>query len=96
MLFYLLKTIILSLILILIVHNLYIYFINTLTVPKVKDLIDTPNKKYEEIFKKLNDNIEKTSERKNKTKNINENIIKKNNASSNMKNELLNFLNSKN
>ncbi len=96
MLFYLLKTIILSLIFILIVHNLYIYFINTLTVPKVKDLIDTPNKKYEEIFKKLNDNVEKTSERKNKTKNLNENTLKKNNASSSMKNELLNFLNSKN
>ena len=43
-------SIIISLILIIIIHNLFIYFKDNLTAPKVKDFINKPNKNYEEIF----------------------------------------------
>lgn len=43
---------IISLILIMLVHYLYSFFINTLTVPKVRDLINKPTEKYNEILSK--------------------------------------------
>ena len=43
-------SIIISLILIIIIHNLFIYFKDNLTAPKVKDFINKPNKNYEEIY----------------------------------------------
>lgn len=45
---------ILSFIFIYLVHHLLNFFKNMLTVPKVKDLVDSPNKKYEDIFATLN------------------------------------------
>ena len=47
---------IISLILIALIHHLFYFFKDTLTVPKVKDLIHVPRKEYEEI-----DNTLKTS-----------------------------------
>ena len=41
---------IISLILIMLVHYLYSFFINTLTVPKVRDLINKPTERYNEIL----------------------------------------------
>jgi hypothetical protein len=41
---------IISLILIMLVHYLYSFFINTLTVPKVRDLINKPAERYNEIL----------------------------------------------
>lgn len=41
---------IISLILIMLVHYLYSFFINTLTVPKVRDLINKPVERYNEIL----------------------------------------------
>ena len=41
---------IISLVLILLVHYLYSFFIDTLTVPKVKDLVNKPAEKYNEIL----------------------------------------------
>ena len=41
---------ILSLIFILLVHHLIYFFKNSLTVPKVNELINSSNKKYEKIF----------------------------------------------
>ena len=43
-----------SFIFIYLVHHLLNFFKNMLTVPKVKDLVDSPNKKYEDIFATLN------------------------------------------
>ena len=40
---------IISLMLIILVHYLYSFFINTLTVPKVRDMINKPNQRYSEI-----------------------------------------------
>ena len=44
---------IISFIFIYLVHHLLNFFKNMLTVPKVKDLVDSPNKKYENIFATL-------------------------------------------
>ena len=41
---------IISLILIMLVHYLYSFFINTLTVPKVRDLINKPTERYNKIL----------------------------------------------
>lgn len=54
MLFLTLKTIFISLLLITLVHYLYGFFKNTLTVPKVKDLVNKPAKRYDEMFEMIN------------------------------------------
>ena len=42
-----------SIILIFLVHHLLIFFKSVLTVPKVKDLVNTPTQKYESMFKAM-------------------------------------------
>ena len=44
------KWTIISLVLIILVHYLYSFFIDTLTVPKVKDLIHNPSERYNQII----------------------------------------------
>lgn len=41
---------ILSIFLIMIMHQLYVYIIDTLTVPKTKDMVYKPTKRYNEIM----------------------------------------------
>lgn len=41
---------IISVIFIFVVHYLISFFKNTLTVPKIKDLVNSPNQKYQDIF----------------------------------------------
>jgi len=41
---------IISVVLILLVHHLIVFFKNTLTVPKVKDLVNAPMMKYEDMY----------------------------------------------
>lgn len=43
----------LSLCLIAVMHYLYVFFKTTLTVPKVKDLVNRPQKQYDALFKGL-------------------------------------------
>ena len=50
MLFFTLKTIVVSLLLIALIHYLYGFFKNTLTVPKVKDLVNKPAQRYNQMF----------------------------------------------
>ena len=50
MIFWSIKVTILSLILIFVFHNLYGFFKNTLTTPKIKDLVNKPQKRYDEII----------------------------------------------
>lgn len=50
MLIWIIQSIILSVIFILILHNLICYFKDTLTIPKIKDLISSPSIKYENIY----------------------------------------------
>ena len=50
MFFYVLQSLILSLLLIFLVHYLFEFFKSTMTVPKVKDLVKGPSKRYDEIY----------------------------------------------
>ena len=70
---------IISLVLIILVHYLFTFFKTNLTIPKVKDLVNKPQKQYETLF----DTIKETSI-KHKQTNSDDN--------SNMKNELNNYL----
>tara|TARA_Y100000992_G_scaffold302152_1_gene275225 strand:- start:1069 stop:1488 length:420 start_codon:yes stop_codon:yes gene_type:complete len=51
MLPWLIQTAIISLVIILILHNIYFFFKENLTTPSVTDYINRPNEKYEEICK---------------------------------------------
>jgi len=85
--------IITSLILIILIHYLFNFFKDTLTTPKVKDLVEQPLMRYKNI-EKITNNIE-TQDIIGTTK-IDEIIDKKNTATNNendMKNELKNFFN---
>ena len=94
-----------SIILIFLVHHLIHFFKTTLTVPKIKDLVHSPNQKYKDIF----DTIYNTNSNSNSNSNTNSNInytsidlLPTDNSSSIdnssidqsflMKNELKNFL----
>ena len=82
MLYWTIQWIIISLILIILLHNLYTFFKNTLTFPKVKDLVNRPTQRYNELLSTIkNDN----ADFKPTTKLPNEN--------EGMKNELKHFLN---
>ena len=50
MFFSILKWVITSLILIFLVHHLYMFLMNTLTVPKIKDLVNKPMQQYQEML----------------------------------------------
>ena len=79
MLLWTLQSIVISLILIVLIHYLFYFFKNTLTVPKVKDLVNKPRERYNEVISTLN----------NKLNNEKDIIPNKND----MDNELQNFLN---
>ena len=50
MLYWTIRWILFSLVLIFLIHYLYIFFKTTLTVPKIKDLVNKPTEKYNEIL----------------------------------------------
>ena len=50
MLLSILQQIILSFILIAVIHYIYEYFKNNLTEPKIKDLVNKPKEKYEQLY----------------------------------------------
>ena len=80
MIFLIKKTSLFSLLFIALIHHLFIFFKNMLTVPKIKDLVNSPTERYNEIL----DTLQKTSS-------INQNQNKINNED-NMNSELTNFL----
>jgi len=53
MLFWIIKQVVISLVLIVLVHYIYVFFKDNLTVPKIKDLVNRPTKQYEEMYKAL-------------------------------------------
>ena len=95
MLFWSIKIMLLSLVLILLVHHLYIYFKNTLTIPKTKDLVNKPKETYNEIYDIIKKNPENTNVNANnkdkKEISISENKFVSDNK--NMKEELQMFVN---
>jgi hypothetical protein len=50
MFFSILKWVIISLTLIFLVHHLYMFLMNTLTVPKIKDLVNKPMQQYQDML----------------------------------------------
>jgi len=56
MVFSIIKWTLISLTLIFLIHHLYMFLLNTLTVPKIKDLVNKPNEQYRDIFATLNNN----------------------------------------
>jgi hypothetical protein len=92
MLFWTVQTILISFILIFLVHHLITYFKQILTVPKTRDLVNSPIQKYNDMFKIIasdtsNSNIEDYLPKPGFTP---EEI--KNDVNQEMKNELKNFL----
>lgn len=86
MFFFIIQNVIISLILIVIIHNLYSFFKTTLTTPKIKDLVNGPANTYKDIH----DIIQNQSQ--NNLINNKENL----NSSSNLNsdnNELVEYLN---
>ena len=49
-----LQTVVFSIFFIAIIHYLYLFFMNNLTTPIVKDLVHTPSNKYEHMFHIIN------------------------------------------
>lgn len=56
MFFFIIQCTILSALLIFLVHYLFEFFKSTMTVPKIKDLVKAPSKKYEEMFSLIHQN----------------------------------------
>jgi len=58
MLSWIIQITITSIVLIFLVHYLFNFFKETLTVPKIKDLVNVPNKKYENMYNIISKNNE--------------------------------------
>ena len=72
MLFSIIKFTIISFILIAVIHYLYLFFKDNLTIPKTKDLVNRPNDKYNDILntikKSTTVNTDSSSSMKNELK----------------------------
>jgi hypothetical protein len=94
MIYWTIKTVIISVTFIFLIHHLIEFFKNTLTVPKVKDLVNVPTQKYEHIFNTISknstikNNIEKIEQSIHLSTNINNLPVVEND----MKHELKKFL----
>jgi hypothetical protein len=96
MILWTIQTAIISFVLIFLVHHLLIFFTDTLTVPKVKDLVYVPAQKYEQIYQtiqKSTNSNNTTISKPDSTTNIEELLPMKPDTTS-MKNELKSFLKS--
>jgi len=60
---------IISIILIFLVHHLINFFKSVLTVPKIKDLVNTPNEKYKNIYDTISHNKHRDYEYENDAEN---------------------------
>ena len=84
MLFFIIKNIFVSLIFIISIHTIFIYFKENLTIPKTKDLVNKPAIEYEKIKKEIEKSKNSNKNKKNEVSNKNEEI--------NMKDELRDYL----
>ena len=64
MLFWIIQQTIISIILIISVHYIYIFFKNNLTIPKTKDLVNKPTEQYKQIYNSIKTNKETSQEMK--------------------------------
>lgn len=91
MLYWIIQTIILSLLFIVLLHNLIILLKDNLTVPKVKDLVNSNKQKYENIYNAINSS-QNVSQNANVNNMNDEYLPKKEETETAMKSELKNFL----
>jgi len=61
MLYWVIQITVISIILIFLVHHLINFFKSTLTVPKIKDLVNTPTQKYENMYNIIKNNLKNNS-----------------------------------
>jgi len=87
MLLWIIQISIISVIFIFLVHNLIGFLKSTLTIPKIKDLVTTPNQKYEDMF-----NVMSTSKSNTFDQGQDQDESVEESLSTNMKDELKNFL----
>ena len=94
--YWIIKVFILSLIFIFLLHYLYSFFISTLTIPKVKDLVILPQQKYDELFNSLEQNKSFQGNNSNNGNGNNDNLPPSSSQSSqssqSMKDELIRFM----
>jgi len=101
MLYWAVKITIISIVLVILVHHLINFFKSTLTVPKIKDLVNKPSQKYENMYNIIN-NSNNNNNNNNSNDNNNNNKNQENDYTlidllpikeeNNMKDELKNFL----
>jgi len=92
MLSWIVQITIISIVLIFLVHHLINFFKSTLTVPKIKDLVNTPTQKYENMYNIINQNKLETNPESSNDYTLIDLLPKKDEP--NMKSELKNFLKS--
>lgn len=91
--YWIIKVSILSLIFIFLLHYLYSFFVSTLTVPKVKDLVTLPQEKYNEMFHLLQEQQQRQSFQRANQNDGNVNQVASANANiQSMKEDLIHFL----
>ena len=78
MLFWIIQQTIISVVLIISVHYIYIFFKNNLTVPKTKDLVKKPIEQYKKIYSSINKPKKENKSMKNELKNFIQGLSKKN------------------
>jgi len=96
MLSWIIQITIVSLILIILVHHLINFFKSTLTVPKIKDLVNTPTQKYENMYNIIQQNSNTYTPNSNSSSDTKNDYtlidLLPKQEEPNMKNELKNFL----
>jgi hypothetical protein len=74
MLYWIIQITIISFVLIFLVHHLINFFKSTLTVPKIKDLVNSPTQKYENMYNIINSRTNRNNISNNGSNNCNSNI----------------------
>ena len=69
MLFWIIQQTIISIVLIISIHYIYIFFKNNLTIPKTKDLVNKPTEQYKKIYSSLKKTKEDNTQMKTELKN---------------------------
>ena len=65
--FWVVQVMIVSFVIIVILHNLYFFFKDTLTVPKMKDMVKRPQQRYDALFRELQAHNEDCTRHSNST-----------------------------
>lgn len=89
---WILQTILISIIIIFLIHHIISYLRDTLTVPKVKDMINIPTKQYEDMYEVIQRKKEKEEQPNFGNNHAERNTPEVEEDSNSMKNELKNYL----